>query len=204
MISFTTEERKVTLPPVSGGILMTCLIKLPELFFKLLHTFRYSVALCDRHPCNKQTWTSEDPATEKVGTDKRGSTETLQITSEVQTPTFRLTSACLKMWPLCLFYGRESKRVWLRHCANTEMCVQRERRERREEGNSPHLQKNQTRSSEKRSAGLSGPSWSRHSWLGQGRVCPTTGTSSAYRDPGRYPQQACSLQGQKKNQICSG
>lgn len=75
------------------------------------------------------------------------------------------------------------------------MCVHRQRRE----AEHPHPWKNKTRSSGSRPVGQSEPSWSQFLWPGQRRVCPTNGTSNAYRDPGWYPLQTCNLQEQKKS-----
>lgn len=101
---------------------MTCLIKLPELSFKFLQSFSYSVALCDRHTCNKQTCMSECRAPEKVYKDKLGWRLTLQMNSELNTHA-SLSHRVLKYdLCLCLFYGCERKRVWLRHyrCVYTD------------------------------------------------------------------------------------
>lgn len=104
--------------PVWCGILVTYLIKLPELSFKFLQSFSYSVALCDRHTCNKQTCMSECRVSEKVYKDKPGWRWTLQMTSELNTHA-SLSHRVLKYdLCLCLLYGRKRKRLWLWHCVN--------------------------------------------------------------------------------------
>lgn len=54
-------------PALDCARLRTCLVKLPELLFKLLQTFGNGVALGDGHACDRQTPRSED----EVETHKR-------------------------------------------------------------------------------------------------------------------------------------
>lgn len=127
LISFITDGYTQT-SQWNVGLLATCLIKLPELFFKFLQSFSCSVALGERHACNKQTDVSGgEKGVKKL---KKDAGELLRWPLN-----FKHTHSSVSSHPrllkcdlcLCVFYGCASERVCDCDAALTYRCVYVER-----------------------------------------------------------------------------